>query len=118
MAATSPARPSTSAAARRWSERAALRPRTGVALVHDEPFGMGPRLGYRPELDGLRGLAIALVLAVHVGTVLAPRLEGFTEGGIVGVDVFFVLSGFLITSLLLQERRDTSRVSLRHFYAR
>lgn len=69
-------------------------------------------LGYRPGLDGLRGLAILLVLISHG----FPRLGG--SYGFVGVQVFFVLSGFLITSLLLEERASTGTIRLRAFYAR
>lgn len=69
------------------------------------------RLGYVPALDGLRGVAVAAVVLFHAGV-------GWAAGGWVGVDVFFVLSGFLITSLLLQERRDHGTVSFRRFYAR
>jgi peptidoglycan/LPS O-acetylase OafA/YrhL len=72
-----------------------------------EPF----RLGHRPALDGLRGLAILMVLVSHM-----PNL-GLT-GGFYGVDLFFVLSGFLITSLLIEERRDTGAIRLPAFYAR
>ena len=67
--------------------------------------------GFRPDLEGLRGLAIALVLAFHAGI---PGIAG----GFVGVDVFFVLSGFLITGLLLHEREKTGHTSLPGFYAR
>lgn len=70
------------------------------------------RLGHRPALDGLRGLAILVVLADHSGISFAAR------GGQLGVTVFFVLSGFLITTLLLEERARYGRVSLRSFYAR
>ena len=68
------------------------------------------RLGYRPSLDGLRAVAILLVVAV------LPR--SWLPGGTLGVDLFFVLSGFLITTLLLEERGATGDVSLPHFYAR
>jgi peptidoglycan/LPS O-acetylase OafA/YrhL len=71
-------------------------------------------LNYRPELDGIRGIAIALVVMAHA---LLPT--GFLEGGgFVGVTLFFVLSGFLITSILVEEHRATSRISLRNFYER
>lgn len=70
------------------------------------------RLGRRPALDGLRGVAVLLVVAYHVAG------EKFPAGGIVGVTAFFVLSGFLITSLLLEEHRSTGRVSLTAFYGR
>ncbi|HET7676519.1 MAG TPA: acyltransferase family protein [Candidatus Limnocylindrales bacterium] len=66
---------------------------------------------FRPELEGLRGVAILLVLLFHAD------LPG-AAGGFVGVDVFFVLSGFLITGLLIRERETTGRVDLRRFYAR
>ena len=52
-------------------------------------------LKYRPDIDGLRAIAVAIVVAFHTG------VPGFT-GGFVGVDVFFVISGFLITGLLLR----------------
>jgi len=63
-----------------------------------------------PEIEGLRGIAVATVLLYHAGF-------GFS-GGYVGVDVFFVLSGFLITRLLVRERTTTGRISLAAFYAR
>lgn len=69
------------------------------------------RLGRRPGLDGLRGLSVLLVVLGH----LRPRLEGLA---VVGVTVFFALSGFLITSLLLQERATTGALSFRGFYVR
>src|SRR3569832_403014 len=70
------------------------------------------RLGRRPGLDGLRGVAVLLVIAYHaIG-------DAFPAGGVVGVTAFFVLSGFLITSLLLEERAKAGRGSLRGFYAR
>ena len=65
-------------------------------------------------LDGVRTLAILMVLAFHFKAAGVP----FHAGGFLGVDVFFVLSGFLITSLLLAERRRTHRVSMRNFYVR
>ena len=75
-----------------------------------------------PALDGLRGVAVLLVVAFHVGFVLHPSGPGFPKtyapGGFAGVDVFFVLSGFLITSLLLEERQRQGNISFRRFYAR
>lgn len=70
------------------------------------------RLGHRPELDGLRAFACLAVFVCHVHR---PWLPG---GGWVGVTVFFTLSGYLITSLLLEERDRTGGVSLRRFYQR
>ena len=66
---------------------------------------------YRPDIDGLRAIAILSVVFYHAG------FPGF-PGGFVGVDVFFVISGFLITSLLFNEAVATGRVSLSAFYAR
>ncbi|WP_197508312.1 acyltransferase family protein [Mycobacterium sp. E802] len=64
-----------------------------------------------PALDGIRAIAVALVLAGHGGV---PGVAG----GFIGVDVFFVLSGFLITSLLLDEYRRTERIDLKGFWIR
>lgn len=68
------------------------------------------RLGYVPALDGLRGIAVLLVIAFH--------FTGKPLGGGYGVDLFFVLSGFLITTLLLEEHGAIERISLGSFYAR
>lgn len=68
------------------------------------------RLGYLPALDGVRGVAILSVLGFH--------LIGRPAGGFLGVHVFFVLSGFLITTLLLEEWDARGGISLRHFYYR
>jgi peptidoglycan/LPS O-acetylase OafA/YrhL len=68
-----------------------------------------PRLTHQPALDGLRGLAVAAVLLFHL-----ERLEG----GFLGVDLFFVLSGFLITSLLLVEQHGRGSIRLGRFWAR
>lgn len=70
------------------------------------------RLGYRPGLNGLRGLAILVVLYVHAVR-YPPSCLGF-----MAVDVFFVLSGFLITCLLIEEWEESRRVSLVSFYMR
>ncbi|TNC20442.1 acyltransferase [Georgenia sp. 311] len=66
---------------------------------------------FRADIQGLRAVAVLLVLAYHAGVPLVP-------GGYVGVDVFFVISGFLITGLVLREVEETGRLSLRRFYAR
>lgn len=65
-------------------------------------------LGHRAELDGIRGIAVGVVVLAHAGTF------GFSVGGIVGVELFFVLSGFLISTLLL----EADAIDLRSFYAR
>jgi peptidoglycan/LPS O-acetylase OafA/YrhL len=89
----------------------------GSMPIRNEARTRGPttavavsRLGYRPQLDGIRGAAIILVMLVHV--------HSWPPGGFVGVDVFFTLSGFLITTLLLEEWHARGTVSFRHFYAR
>lgn len=66
---------------------------------------------YRPELQGLRALAVLLVSVYHIWPSLLPA-------GFVGVDVFFVISGFLITGLLLKEAERSDRISLVGFWAR
>jgi len=68
-------------------------------------------LSYQPALDGIRALAVAAVLAYHAGLPWA-------RGGFLGVDAFFVLSGFLITSLLLIEYRAQGRIAFTAFWAR
>ena len=76
------------------------------------------RLGYQPALDGVRALAIALVVLFHYPWDQVFYKANPVHGGFLGVDVFFVLSGFLITTLLLQEHAALGSVSLRRFYAR
>jgi len=66
---------------------------------------------YRSDIDGLRAVAILVVVAFHVG------VPGFS-GGFVGVDVFFVISGFLITGLLVREQDSSGRIDILDFYAR
>jgi peptidoglycan/LPS O-acetylase OafA/YrhL len=66
---------------------------------------------FRPDVEGLRAVAIVLVLLAHAGL-------GAVGGGFVGVDVFFVISGFLITRLLVGELDRTGALSLTRFYAR
>lgn len=81
-------------------------------LIEDvAPF----RLGYRPALDGVRGVAILSVLAFHTHHLFGWSL---LPGGLVGVDIFFVLSGFLITTLLLEEWESAGTISLKSFYWR
>ena len=68
-------------------------------------------LAYSPALDGLRALAVIAVMLYHGGS-------SWLGGGFLGVDVFFVLSGFLITTLLLLEHESTDRVDLVAFWGR
>ncbi|MEU4215658.1 acyltransferase family protein [Actinoplanes sp. NPDC026623] len=68
-------------------------------------------MSYHPALDGVRALSVAAVLLFHGGV-------GALGGGFLGVDAFFVLSGFLITSLLLAEQQRSGRIDLPAFWAR
>jgi len=69
------------------------------------------RLGYQPGLDGLRAVSVAAVVLYHAEIPWFP-------GGFLGVEVFFVISGFLITTLLLEERERNGAVSMRGFWTR
>lgn len=90
-----------------------------MSTVVDAPVRFAPAVessagavrGYRADIDGLRAVSILLVVGYHAGLAGLP-------GGYVGVDVFFVLSGYLITGLLIAERNRTGRVALGEFYAR
>ncbi len=78
------------------------KPLSGAAARH---------LAYRPEIDGLRAFSVLSVVLYHFGV---PGLDG----GFVGVDIFFVISGFLIGGLLWSELRETGRIDLGRFYMR
>jgi peptidoglycan/LPS O-acetylase OafA/YrhL len=84
-----------------------------TALLTSRPSrGGGAREShYRPQLDGMRAVAVYLVVAFHSG------ISAFS-GGFIGVDVFFVLSGYLVTQLLLRDFRAAGRVDFRRFYSR
>ncbi|GIG65024.1 acyltransferase family protein [Phytomonospora endophytica] len=79
--------------------------------LHPRPRAEPRTAVFRPDIEGLRAVAVLLVVAGHAGI---PWLKG----GFVGVDVFFVISGFLITGLLVRELRGTGRISVTGFYAR
>ena len=82
----------------------------GALTVAAPPAGARRPDHFRPDIEGLRAVAVGLVVADHV--------FGWPAGGFIGVDVFFVVSGFLITGLLVRERSRTGRISFRGFYAR
>ncbi|PPF81339.1 acyltransferase [Subtercola sp. Z020] len=75
-----------------------------------EPVPGVPRKYFRGDIEGLRAIAVTLVILDH--------LIGWPIGGFIGVDVFFVLSGFLITGLLLREYQKSQTISFLDFYAR
>src|SRR5260370_14093827 len=86
--------------------------RSNGSAVTDAAYWGSPkayRLNHVLVLDGVRGIAVLLVLCVHTKPSLLP-------GGQVGVDLFFVLSGFLITSILLRDFRDTGTIHIGRFY--
>ena len=68
-------------------------------------------MGYQSSLDGVRAVSVLAVILYHAGF-------SWAHGGFFGVEVFFVVSGFLITSLLIEERDASGRVSLEQFWVR
>ncbi len=84
---------------------------TGATDLHarSHPGPANRTTSRNPALDGLRGIAVLLVMLFHFGASVLP-------GGFLGVDVFFVLSGFLITGLLLKEHHRTGRINLTAFW--
>ncbi|MEV8337146.1 acyltransferase family protein [Leucobacter sp. NPDC077196] len=80
-------------------------------MTQTSPTRLHPRADRLGGLDGLRAIAVGLVLCYHL-------FPGALPGGFLGVDVFFVISGFLITTLLLREHAGTGRIRLGHFWRR
>ena len=74
------------------------------------------KLTYRPEIDGLRAIAVIFVIFYHAELYFLN--QNFFKGGFIGVDIFFVISGYLITSLILKELVATNKFSFAHFYER
>ena len=74
------------------------------------------KIGYRSEIDGLRALGILGVLAYHLEIFINEKQ--LLPGGFLGVDIFFVVSGYLITSLLYEEYKIKGNFSLLNFYFR
>ena len=74
------------------------------------------KLTYRPEIDGLRAIAVGAVIIYHAQiTILGHQIF---KGGFIGVDIFFVISGYLITSIILKELVTTGSFSFKYFYQR
>ena len=84
---------------------------TETTVAPAKSSGRSARLPYSPALDGLRALAVIAVLIYHAGLHWLP-------GGFLGVEIFFTISGYLITSLLLSEWRETGRINLGQFWLR
>jgi len=84
-------------------------PAPGLRISAQEEPARRP--GFRPDIEGLRAVAVLLVVLYHCGV-------GLFTGGYVGVDVFFVISGFLITGHLVREADRTGRLRIGRFYAR
>ncbi len=82
-------------------------PKNAVRTTRTDPKAMG----YQPGLDGLRAISVIAVVLYHAGFT-------WMQGGFFGVEVFFVVSGYLITSLLLDEREKQQRISLEQFWMR
>ena len=84
---------------------------TGTVRSESVPAAENKHRRFRPDIEGLRAIAVLAVVLYHAGCSWFP-------GGYVGVDVFFVLSGYLITGLLLREAQARGTLSLSGFYAR
>ena len=82
-----------------------------MTRVAAPPVAAGRNSAFRPDVEGMRAIAVTLVVAFHAGV-------PFIQGGYVGVDVFFVISGFLITGLLIADIGKSERLSITTFYAR
>ena len=74
------------------------------------------KINYRPEIDGLRAIAVSIVILYHA-KIYVSGIEIF-KGGFLGVDIFFVISGYLITSILFQELQQKGTISFSYFYQR
>ena len=74
------------------------------------------KITYRPEIDGLRAIAVSAVILYHSQIIILGQKP--FKGGFIGVDIFFVISGYLITSLILKELITTGSFSFRNFYER
>ena len=73
------------------------------------------KIKYRPEIDGLRAIAVFAVIFYHIEL---PFLSPFFRGGFIGVDIFFVISGYLLTLIILKELETDGKFSFSNFYER
>ena len=85
-----------------------VRPSVANSLMSDRPH---TPMGYQPGLDGLRAISVIAVIIYHAGF-------SWMSGGFLGVEVFFVVSGFLITMLLIEEHESSGAVNFRSFWVR
>ena len=74
------------------------------------------RFFYRLEIEGLRAIAVIAVIFYHAKINIHDKQ--FLEGGFIGVDIFFVISGYLISLIIFRELFDTGSISLKYFYQR
>ena len=74
------------------------------------------KINYRPEIDGLRAIAVGLVIIYHAE--ISYNNFNLFKGGFIGVDIFFVISGYLITSIIFKELITTNSFSFKFFYER
>jgi len=74
------------------------------------------KINYRPEIDGLRAISVLAVIFYHANFIIYDNL--FLQGGFLGVDIFFVISGYLITSLILKEIKTSGKFNFINFYQR
>ena len=74
------------------------------------------KIDYRPEIDGLRAIAVAAVIIYHAEILIQG--SQFFKGGYFGVDIFFVISGYLISSIIFRELNQTKTFSFKYFYER
>ena len=74
------------------------------------------KITYRPEIDGLRAIAVGAVIMYHAQIPISGRQ--LFKGGFIRVDIFVVISGYLITSIILEELATTGSCSFNHFYER
>ena len=74
------------------------------------------KINYRPEIDGLRAIAVSSVIFYHAQiNIFGTKIF---EGGFIGVDIFFVISGYLITSIIYKEIKSDGNFSFAYFYQR
>jgi len=90
-----------------------------ILVPTERPRAQGATVTFKyiPALDGMRAVAVLFVVFFHA-VLIVPGLQPYTNGGFLGVDIFFVLSGFLITSILLQEFDRTGSMNFKNFYTR